>query len=53
MANRASRILIETIVRKALKDIKKSPERSSRNLVDLALQFSEGKFQQDFFVHIY
>lgn len=48
MANNIPRILIETIVRKTLKDMKESPERSSRNLVDLALNFSEGRFQRSF-----
>lgn len=42
-------VLIETIVRKALRDIKETPERSTRNLVDLALNFCEGRFQRNFF----
>lgn len=41
--------LIETIVRKKLNEIQDSPERSVRNLVDMALQFSVGRFQQHFF----
>ena len=49
MESSTSRILIETVVRKTLKDIKKSPERSTRNLVDMALHFSGGRFQQNFF----
>jgi len=49
MENSISRILIETVVRKTLKDIKESPERSIRNLVDMALYFSVGSFQQNFF----
>jgi len=44
-----SRVLIETIVRKTLRDIKESPERSMRNLVDMALQFSKGRFQKRLF----
>lgn len=45
-----SRILVETIVKKTLKDMKEDPERSIRNLVDMALYFSkEGRFQKDFF----
>ena len=43
-------MLVETVVKKALKTIKESPERGIRNLVDMALQFSEGRFQQNFFV---
>lgn len=49
MGNNTSRILIETIVKNTLRDIKDSPERSTRNLVDMALHFSEGRFQRDFF----
>lgn len=49
MKTTMSRILIETIVRKALKDAKDSPERSARNLVDMALQFAQGRFQHRFF----
>jgi len=50
MEKSMSRILVETVVKKALKSIKDSPERGIRNLVDMALQFSEGRFQQNFFV---
>lgn len=32
-----------------LKSIKNDPERGARNLVDLAMQFSEGRFQKNFF----
>ena len=49
MKNNISRILIETIVRRTLHDIKDSPERSTRNLIDMALHFSEGRFQRHFF----
>lgn len=49
MKNNISRILIETIVRKTLRDIKDSPERSSRNLIDMALHFSAGHYQHQFF----
>ncbi len=43
-----SRILVETVVRKALKDLKKDPERSIRRLIDLALEAAGGPFQQEF-----
>lgn len=43
------RLLVETIVKKALKSIKHSPERGIRNLIDMALQFSDGRFQKNFF----
>ena len=49
MSNTISRVLIETVVKQALQDIKDSPERSMRNLVDMALQFSNGRFQKAFF----
>ena len=41
--------LIETTVRNTIKKIKDDPERSVRNLVDLALSFSQSRFQQRFF----
>ena len=41
MENSLSRILIETTVRQTLKGLQEDPKRSVRNLVDMALQFSE------------
>lgn len=49
MAANTKRVLIETIVRKTLREIQEAPERSIRNLVDLALHFSKGHFQTGFF----
>ncbi len=49
MENSMSRIVIGTVVRGALKNIKDSPERGIRNLIDMALEFSQGRFQQVFF----
>lgn len=49
MKSNTSRIIIETMVRKAIQDIKDSPKRSIRNLVDMALNFSGGRFQHRFF----
>ncbi len=49
MLNSMSRILTETLVKKALKDLKDSPERSIRNLVDMALNVSDGRFQHELF----
>ncbi|MDD3277334.1 MAG: hypothetical protein PHG16_00410 [Lachnospiraceae bacterium] len=43
-----NRMLIETAVRRALKDIPDSPERTVRNLVDLGLNFSKGRFLTKF-----
>ena len=41
--------LIETVVRRTLSDIRDCPERTIRNLIDMALHFAEGKFERDFF----
>ncbi len=49
MGNTTSRIIIETLVKKALREIKESPERSIRNLVDMALHFSNDRFHRSFF----
>ena len=49
MARDISRVLIETVVRKMLREAKDSPERSIRNLVDMALYFSDGRIQRNFF----
>lgn len=49
MENSMSRLLIETTVRHTLKGLKEDPKRSVRNLVDMALHFSEGRFQSHFF----
>lgn len=43
-----SEILIRSLVKRAIKDIRESPERSTRNLVDMALNFSNGRFQTHF-----
>lgn len=44
-----NRMLIETAINKALKDIRESPERTIRNLIDLGLNFTNGRFQKNFF----
>ncbi|MGI6462945.1 MAG: hypothetical protein ACOX04_04885 [Candidatus Scatomorpha sp.] len=49
MKNRIPRLIVEAIVKKTLKSIEHSPERGVRNLVDMALQFSDGRFQKNFF----
>ncbi|MCD8068220.1 MAG: hypothetical protein LUE87_04925, partial [Lachnospiraceae bacterium] len=49
MTNNITRILTETVVKNTLKEIEDSPERSIRKLVDMALNFSEGRFRTDFF----
>lgn len=44
-----SKILIETVIKDSLVAIKDNSERGIRNLVDIALQFSSGRFQQKLF----
>ncbi|MDO4454643.1 MAG: hypothetical protein Q4B90_09130 [Eubacteriales bacterium] len=43
-----NQMLIESVVRKTLKNISDSPKRSLRNSIDLALNFSSGSFQNRF-----
>jgi hypothetical protein len=43
------RMIVETTVRKALNDLGKDPERTIRNLVEIAHGFSKGEFQKNFF----
>lgn len=49
MENSMSRILIETTVRQTLYGLKEDSRRSVRYLIDMALQFSQGRFQARFF----
>jgi len=49
MKRSLNQTLIETTIRNAIKQIKDDPERNIRNLVDMALTFSNGRFQQLFF----
>ena len=49
MEKSMSKVLVETMVRKTIRDIREAPERSIRNIVDMALQFSNGRFQKYFF----
>lgn len=42
-------ILVKTLVSKAIRDIKTDPQRTVRNLVDMALQFADSRFQHQFF----
>lgn len=52
MEHSLSRILIETTVRQTLKGLQGDPKRSTRNLVDMALEFSEGRDQCRFFAEV-
>lgn len=49
MGKDITRVIIETTVRHALKDLRRFPKRTMRNLIDLALNFAGGRFQQEFF----
>ena len=49
MEKSMSRMLVETVVKQALKTIRENPERGIRNLIDMALQFAVGRFQKHFF----
>lgn len=49
MENSVNRIMVNTIVKKAIHDLKTDPERTVRNLVDMALQFADSRFQQQFY----
>lgn len=48
MSKNMTGILIETTVRNAIRQIKDDPERNIRNIVDMALNFSNGRFQKHF-----
>ena len=48
MKSSLTRTLIETTIRNSIKQIKNDPERSMRNLIDMALSFSNGRFQKHF-----
>jgi hypothetical protein len=42
------RILIESMLDKTIRDAKESPRRTVRNLIDMGLNFSKGRFQKKF-----
>lgn len=49
MKKDTTRVLVEATVRRTLKNIQDSPARATRNLVDMGLQFSNGRFQTRLF----
>lgn len=49
MENALTYIMVYAIVKKAIREMKSDPERSVRNLVDMAQQFSESRFQQNLY----
>lgn len=49
MTESMNHVMVNTIVKKAIHDLKTDPERTIRNLVDMALQFADSRFQQEFY----
>lgn len=49
MADSMNQVMVKTIVAKAIRDIKVDPERTVRNLVDMAMNFADSRFQQQFY----
>ena len=49
MEQSVNRIMVNTIVKKAIHDLKSDPERTVRNLVDMALKFADSRFQKEFY----
>lgn len=49
MGDTMNRIMVRTIVKKAIRDLKTDPERTVRNLIDMALNFADSRFQQQFY----
>lgn len=47
-----SRIFIESVLNKALKEIDKSPRRTARNLIDMGVNFSKGRLQKFFLSYV-
>lgn len=47
-----SRIFIESALNKALKEINKSPRRTARNLIDMGVNFSRGRWQKSFLSYV-
>jgi hypothetical protein len=42
-------IMVKTIVKKAIRGIKTDPERTTRNLIDMALNFADSRFRKEFY----
>ena len=52
MANSMNRILVTTIVKNAIHNLKKDPDRTTRNLIDMASRFADSRFQKQFYGNI-
>ena len=49
MENSLHQIMVNTIAKNAIHDLKSDPERTIRNLVDMALKFADSRFQEEFY----
>ena len=49
MEDTMNRIMVKTIVKKAIRDIKTDPERTTRNLIGMVLNFADSRFQKEFY----
>lgn len=49
MASSTNRVLVNTVVKQAIHALKQDPERTTRNLVDMALKFADSRFQREFY----
>lgn len=49
MAESLNYIMVQTVVKRAIRELKNDPERTIRNLIDMALNFSDSRFQEHFF----
>ena len=49
MAESMNRIMVNTIVKRAIRNLKTDPERTTRNLIDMALNFADSRFQKQFY----
>lgn len=43
------KVIVNTLVKNAIKNLKTDPERTSRNLIDMASRFSDTRFQKHFY----
>lgn len=46
VAESLNRIMVNSVVKKAIRDLKMDPERTIRNLIDMALNFADSRIQQ-------
>ena len=50
MKNDVRRVLIESMIRRTLEDMKENPARGTRNLIELGMNYAKGRFRQRFFL---